>query len=93
MAMELTGNWADADDLAQMVFIKTYRGLGIGLGVFLLMTLLPVSLPGQEQDEAPKSPPRRYYVEDGEAVVVEFPDMPELPEIPELQDIRSLEGF
>ena len=28
MAMELTGNWADADDLAQMVFIKAYRGLG-----------------------------------------------------------------
>ena len=28
MAMELTGNWADADDLAQIVFIKAYKGLG-----------------------------------------------------------------
>lgn len=27
MAMELTGNWADADDLTQTVFIKAYRGL------------------------------------------------------------------
>ena len=27
MAMELTGNGADADDLAQIVFIKAYKGL------------------------------------------------------------------